>query len=368
MYILTGLHTGGAEMLLRDLLRKIDRNKFDPVVVCIVPVGKVGKEIRENGDTVISLDIKRKWNFFLMLKKFFGIVKKEKPDIIHAHLFHAIFLARLVKAFQKKIKVISTIHSENNGGKNRDILLRLTDRWSDATNTISKRVTEIMKAKKVTPPDRIRTIHNGIDPNKFYPDPEKGREIREKLKIPKEASVLISVGRLVEVKGFVYLLEAVKRIKEEHPEVFLIILGEGEKRGELEQKIESDNLKESVFLPGNKDNVRDYLNAADIFVSSSLWEGLPTVILEAMACGLPVVATNVGGTAEIVEDGRQGFLIDPQSPEQITEKVIYLLSNDKKKDKFRKEARAKIKNNFTLEEMVKNYEELYLNLCKKKEK
>jgi glycosyltransferase involved in cell wall biosynthesis len=81
-----------------------------------------------------------------------------------------------------------------------------------------------------------------------------------------------------------------------------------------------------------------------------------------------VVATNVGGTAEIVEDGRQGLLIDSQAPEQITEKVTYLLNNDEKKDKFRKEARIKIKNNFTLEEMVKNYEKMYIDLCEKKKR
>src|SRR6056297_3396966 len=152
LYVLTGLNTGGAEMLLKDLLRKIDREKFEPVVISIVSIGQVGEEIRKNGDRVISLNIKRKWNFLLIWRRFSKVVKKEDPDIIHAQLFHAVFLSRLVKVFNRGIKIISTIHNENNGGKNRDVLLRLTDRWSDFTNTISKRVTEIMKEKKVAPP------------------------------------------------------------------------------------------------------------------------------------------------------------------------------------------------------------------------
>ncbi|MFW5888114.1 MAG: glycosyltransferase [Patescibacteria group bacterium] len=368
MYVLTGLHTGGAEVLLRDLLRKIDREKFEPVVVSIVPIGQIGKEIEQAGDRVISLKINRKWNFLLMFGRFLKLIKKEKPQIIHAHLFHAIFLSRLAKLFNKKTKIISTIHNENIGGRSREFLLRMTDRLSDITNTISQRVSEIMVDKKVVKKDKVRTVYNGIDLEKFYPDPEKGKKIKERLDIENNYPVLISVGRLAEAKGFGYLLESVKELKKEYNDIVLIILGEGEKRQELESKIKDLNLENNIFLSGNKSNVVDYLNSADIFVSSSLWEGLPTAILEAMACGLPVVATNVGGTAEIVEDGRQGLLMDSQSPEQITEKVTYLLNNDEKKDKFRKEARIKIKNNFTLEEMVKNYEKMYIDLCEKREK
>ncbi len=367
MYVLTGLHTGGAETLLRDLLRKLDRERFEPIIVSIVPVGKIGKEIKQAGDKVVTLNIKKKWNFLLMFWSFLSLIKREKPQIIHAHLFHAIFLTRLVKLFNKKIKIISTIHNENIGGRSREVILRITGGLSNVTNTISQRVSQIMINKKAVKKNKIITIFNGIDPEKFYPDPEKGQEIKKELNIEDNSPVLISVGRLTRAKGFFYLIKVVKKLRDKYLDIVLLVLGEGEEREKLEKQVRDLGLENNVFLLGNKSNVNDYLNTADIFVSSSLWEGLPTVILEAMACQLPVVATDVGGTREMVKEACSGFLIEPENPQVLSDKIDRLLSSPQK-EKMGEQGREVVKGEFSLETMVDNYQKLYLNLCKKVKK
>src|SRR6056297_2299808 len=131
IYILTGLHTGGAEVLLRDFLKKLDKDRFDPLVVSIMPGGEIAGEIARAGTRVVSLNIKRKWNFFSLFFKFRKVVKREKPDLIHAHLFHACIVSRFIKIFYKNIITVSTIHNESFGPRIRDFIMRFTDRWSD---------------------------------------------------------------------------------------------------------------------------------------------------------------------------------------------------------------------------------------------
>ncbi len=299
-----------------------------------------------------------------MFLSFLSLIKRDKPQIIHSHLFHAIFLTRLVTLFNKKIKIISTIHNENIGGRSREVILRITGGLSDVTNTISQKVSQIMINKKVVKKNKIITILNGIDPEKFYPDPKKEQEIKKELNIEDNLPVLISVGRLTRAKGFFYLIKVVKKLGDKYPDIVLFVLGEGEERGKLEKQVRDLGLENNIFLLGNKGNVNDYLNTADIFVSSSLWEGLPTVILEAMACQLPVVATDVGGTREMVKEACSGFLVEPKNPQVLSDKIDRLLSSPQK-EKMGEQGREVVKGEFSLETMVDNYQKIYLNLCKK---
>ena len=363
MYVITGLHTGGAEIRLQDLLSRLDREKFDPVIVSIIPIGKIGKEIVNRGDKVIFLNMKRKLGFLFVFFRFLRIIKKEKPDIIHSHLFHANILARLAKIFNRKIKIISSIRNENIGGKNREIFLRMTDSLSDITNTISENVTQKMIEKKVAPANRIITVYNGIDVNKFYPNREKGEEIKKNLKIEKRLPILISVGRLSRAKGYYYLIESIEKLKQKYPDVVLLILGEGKEKDKLEKQIEQKGLKNNIFLLGNKDNVCDYLNSADLFVSSSIWEGLPTVILEAMACNLPVVATRVGGVEEIMRNNNSKFLAKPGEVEDLFDKINLFLSLSKdEKEEIVKNNRKLVEKEFSLDRMAREYTNVYNKL------
>jgi glycosyltransferase involved in cell wall biosynthesis len=149
-------------------------------------------------------------------------------------------------------------------------------------------------------------------------------------------------------------------------DIKLLILGEGEDECKLKKQITDLNLKNNVFLLGKKENIFDYLNVSNVFVLSSLWEGLPLSLLEAMACGLPVVATNVGGIPEVVKDGLSGFLVEPKNPTILAKKIEYLLNLDiESRKKMGAEGRKIVESKFSLEKMVNNYENLYQDFLNK---
>ncbi|MFH1661875.1 MAG: glycosyltransferase [Candidatus Falkowbacteria bacterium] len=354
LYLITGLKTGGAEIILKNLVKKLDKQKFDLVVVSITPIGEIGQDMLKDGIKVLSLKVKRKWNF-LMILRLSKIIKQEKPIILHAHLFHANLLGRIINLFYKDIINISTIHSIDFGGNFREWLIKITDRFCDTTVVVSQKVSDMMLKKKIVLKNKIKTIYNGVDLNFFYSQNNSKKH--------QNYPMLLSAGRLVQAKGYTFLIKAIKILKTKYPKMLLTVLGEGEERKKLEQQIKSLNLEKNILLLGNKNNIIDYLKIDSIFISSSLSEGLGMSIIEAMACGLLTVATKVGGVPEIIEDKKSGFLAEPGNVENLVNKIDYVINLSKdKKQEISKNARQVVENKFSLKKMVENYEKLYEKL------
>lgn len=361
LYLITGLNTGGAEIILENLLKKLDKKKFLPLVVSIKPIGEVGCRIAKQGIKVLSLDAKIKYNLLLFFR-LFRIIKNEKPRIIHTHLFHANFLGRLIGKFCKVPIIISTVHSINLGGFKREFLLKITDKFCQVTVVVSGAVGQIIKQKNIASHDKIRIIYNGIDMDRFF---LTSGEIEEWIIIKNHQPLLVAVGRLTQAKGYQDLIKAIKNLKIKYKNIALLILGEGEDRKKLDLNIKNLNLEKNIFLLGNKRNVADYLKVADIFVLSSLWEGMPTAVLEAMACGLPTVCCKAGGVVEIIEDKKDGFLIDSNNSNNIAETIEQVLQISVcEKEKIARQAKKKVKNFFSAKIMTQNYEKLYKEFLK----
>lgn len=367
LYLITGLKTGGAEIVLYNLIRNINKRKFDPVVVSIIPIAEIGKKIQDSGIRILSLSTKFKYNPFIFFK-LISILKREEPQILHSFLFHSILLGRIVGKIYKVPIIISSIHSEYVGGFLRNRLLQITDNLDDVVTIVSQKAAETMIISKILSTNKLLVIYNGIDLNKFiFQDKKTREEIREELNLKKDDKVLISVARLFEAKGYPYLIEAIKILKKKYLDIKLLILGEGKEKNKLEEQIRDSNLEKNISLLGRKENVSDYLNASDIFVLASLWEALGCVILEAMACGLPVIATNVGGIPEIIEDNVSGFLVSSKNPEALAQKIDYLLGLDEQKRlELGNRGRKIIEEKFSLDRMVESYENLYYELLKRK--
>ena len=309
LYLITGLHVGGAEMVLYRLLKKLNREKYEPVVVSIIPIVGIGERIEEEGIKILSLNAKFKCNP-LIIWRVISIIKKEKPQILHSFLFHANFLGRVIGKLRNVPIIISSIHNEYFGGILREKLLKWTDRFCNITTIVSKGAAERMIDLKVVSKNKLKVIYNGIDLENFpFRKLEARTKIRKELNIEENKKILISVGRLHEAKGCPYLIKAMKILKEKYPHILLIVLGEGPEGKKIEEQIKELKLEKNILLLGQKENISEYLNASDVFVMPSLWEGLPIALLEAMACGLPVVATRVGGVPEVVEDGKSSFLV-----------------------------------------------------------
>jgi glycosyltransferase involved in cell wall biosynthesis len=283
--------------------------------------------------------------------KIFWHLKKIKPDIIHVQSVGIGIPGFLAKIVLKKPFVVY--------GRGSEVYLPLM-----FTNTISKLVlknadavialTEDMKGEMQKIYDRdIFVIPNGINLERFK-NLSKG-DIRGK-----GGKTILFVGTLCPVKGLTYLIEAMKITRDKNKDIRLMLVGSGEERVHLEVLIKKLKLKKCVNFIGKVPNeeVPEYMFASDVFVLPSLSEGFPNVVLEAMASGLPIVATNVGGLSEIIKDGENGFVVEPKSPKQIAEMVLMLLEDDELRERISKNNKKRVKD-YSLESVVARLEEIY---------
>ena len=220
---------------------------------------------------------------------------------------------------------------------------------------MSKRVLET--TKKITSSEKIKLIYNGVNFDNFNLNQEK-KKIKRKLGFFNQEKIFLSVGRLKKAKGYPYLLKAISKIN--LPNTRLVILGEGEERKKIESLIKKLKIGDKVILKGRVNNVEEYLQIADLFIMSSLWEGFSIALLEAGYFGLPVIATDVGGNSEVIENKRNGFLIKPKSVKAIKEAILKFISlSDKEKKKLSRNIKEKVRKKFSTKRMIKQHDNLY---------
>lgn len=362
IHFITGLEVGGAETLLENLVYNLD--EYQVKVLSIVPIGKIGQRMMENGIDVMSLGIRSKLDLRIFFR-FYNLIKKEKPDILQVHLFHADFLSRICNLFLKIAVLISTVHNTNIGGKFKNILFKLTKHIPSKTILVSEGVKEYMIKKGIIDVGKSQVIFNSININEFEFDRDKS--IRKKLNIEGNQKVLITVGSLTKQKGHEFLIKAMKELIKDYPNLILLIIGKGELREKLEKEIKSFNLEKNIFLLGYKENLKEYLSASDIFVLPSLWEGFGLVIAEAMASGLPVVSTRIFGVMDIIQDRENGFLAEARDSNSLAEKIRYILNlKEEEIEKIIYRARKTVEGKFSLDRMVRDYKMLYNDLLKNK--
>jgi len=347
----------GMEIATYNIAKHLARRGHEVHVITTLDEG-LPKESMEEGFYVHRI-FWRKIRFLGVISfwiKIFWCLKNIKPDIVHVQSIGMGIPGFLAKIFLKKPYVV--------WGRGSDIYLPSTFK-----NTISKLVlrnagavialTEDMKNEMRKFCDRdIFVIPNGINLNKFKNLSKVN--IRSKLKIKEDEKVVIFVGTLRPVKGVKYLIKAMEIIIQKNTNTRLMLVGNGEDRGKLEKLVKEFVLEKHVIFVGKVPNekVPEYMVASDVFVLPSLSEGFPVVILEAMASGLPIVATKVGGLPEIIKDGENGFLVEPKNPKEIAEKVLLLLEDDELRERISRSFKEKVKN-YSWESVVKRLEEVY---------
>lgn len=213
-------------------------------------------------------------------------------------------------------------------------------------------------------PEKLLTIRNGINPQPWLPadSPDQRRDRRRELGIGADAGVVTTISRLHPQKGHRFLLDAAENILALNPACRFLIVGDGESRGEIEAAVRARGLQAAIHLLGVRSDIPQLLWLSDVFVLPSLWEGLPNVLLEAMAAGIPVVATDVDGVSEIVDDGKTGILIPPKDPDAIASAVNRLLHDEALADSLRRAARQAVTERFSPVKTTASYLELYSRL------
>ncbi len=357
LYLIIGLEIGGTEIQLLELLKKLDRKKYNPMVCCMKKRGVLADDMEKMGIKIESLNIRNRFNF-LALPRLVKILRREGIDILHTFLFRANILGRLTGRMVRVPIVISSEECIKLKKKKISILIdRLTSRWADRIVVISEAIKNTLTKREKINPEKIEVIYNGIDLSSFRVENK-----REKDSIPKVGIV----GRLHPDKGHRYFLKAAAQTIKKEPKVEFLIVGHGPLRGELEDLSNELALSDKVVFVGGRRDIPQIMSSLDILVLSSLEEGLGNVLLEAMACGRPVVATKVGGVPEAVLDGETGILVSPKNPDALAQATLKLLMNRALAKGMGQAGRRRVEKYFSIDRMVKETEKVYNNLIQEK--
>jgi glycosyltransferase involved in cell wall biosynthesis len=307
---------------------------------------------------------------FKAYKEFTKIIAK--CDIVHAHghVYMSSYLSGMVAKKLRKPFIVTQHNTFIDYRSLLNIVEELNDqvigkpvlKHADRITTVSK---ETMKYVLRLGADKAKTrvIHNGVDINTFRP--VNKQESRTRLGLPKNRKIVLSVRRLVYKNGLGTLIESVPEVAKEHPDVLFVVAGKGPSRKLIEDRIKELGISQNITLAGfvPDELLPVYYDAADIFIlPSASGEGLPLVLLEAMACGLPVIATAVGGTPEILKNMKNGVLVPPLNPKAMAESTSKLLSEQKLATTLGEEARRNVEDRYTWTENVHQLQAIYEKL------
>jgi glycosyltransferase involved in cell wall biosynthesis len=365
LFVLTGLAYGGAETQLVRLATRLKSRGWEVSVVSLMPPKAYVEDLEAAGIPVFSLNIRRKLPDPRPVLRLARIIRKWQPDVVHSHMVHANLLARIVRFLAPIPVLICSARNIDEGGRFREVLYRLTDPLCDLTTQVSQAGLERYVRVGAVPRHKIRYIPNGVDTERFKPNLEDRLKFRKELGV--DGFVWLAVGRFDPQKDYPSMLQAFAHVVHKHSNTILLIAGDGPLRKTMENLARELGIEKRTKFLGIRRDIPQLMNAADAYVMSSSWEGMPNVLLEASATGLPIVATDVGGNREIVLDGVTGFLVPPRNPEALARAMLRIMDlSDEERKEMGKRARKHIEVKFNLDRVVDLWEILYYELLEKK--
>ena len=312
-YLVTDSGMGGAEVEVCHLAEEFRRRRWGVSVISMLPLEPPISELAAGGVQTHSLEMRQGIADPRAVVRLGRLLRRWPPDVVHAHMVHANLLARVARLIAPVPRVISTIHSENEGGQWRYAAYRLTNRLSEVTTVVSRAALDSSIGRGAAPDGSIVLVPNGLNTAPYASDPIVRARTRAALQLG-ERFTWLAVGRLTEAKGYPDMVDAFARVLGEHPDALLLIAGEGQLENQIRNRIRDTGIEGSVRMLGLRSDVAALMQAADGFLMTSHWEGLPMVLLEAGAGGLPIVATDAGGTRDAVLDGVSGHLTPAAIP------------------------------------------------------
>lgn len=358
---------GGAETVLLNIARNIDKRRFNQVVVLHKSRWLHEQLLKHDIETEI-IPSKHPWDMYFLVK-FIGYCRRRKIDLIHSHLFGANLYSCLAGTILR-LPVITTFHNELflHGQSERFLALKSMIIRNSASKMVF--VADYMKNDYINfskfPENDLLTIYNGIELNNEIDDLD-GIPLKKELGISDDELLVGHVANFRSPKGHRYLIESASLVCKQISQArFLLIGDEGDGiiKREIEVLIARAGLGENVRLLGFREDVNKILKLIDVFVLSSISEGLPLSVIEAMACSKPVVATNVGGLPEIVVPDQTGFLVEPRDSAALADKLIFLLKDKALRNRMGRAGRKVVEDKYSLRTMINNYQNLYEKLIK----
>lgn len=388
MHVITRFDKGGSAENTFLTLRDLDKARYDLVLVTgaaspanssVHPGSTETAAIAANLSALGNQDVRviavpsmiREPSFSADATAFFSlirIIQRERPRIVHTHTSKAGILGRWAAWLCRVPVIVHTPHGHVFWGYFKSWktkLFILLERWTAWITTMLVMLTEREKADhlrfRIAPEERFTVIHSGVDLERFCTDRVRKEEIRSVLEIPPETTILATAGRLTAVKGQETLIRAVAKCLRQGAKVFLVILGEGELRRDLETLSVELGITQAIRFLGWRSDVASVMDACDIFCLPSLNEGMGKVLVEAMALGKPIVASDVGGIPDLVIPGETGILVPPADSNALAAAILTLCDHPELREKMGEQGKKKAPE-YSVEKMLHKIELLYTDL------
>lgn len=367
LHIISRLPLGGVENLLLNTVKNYDKKRFMPCVCSLSDKGVVGAEIERLGIDVISLN-KLSHSFdWSIVGDIQGIIRERDVRVVRSDQYHANLYGRLAAWKAGVPCIVAAVHNVYTRDKklHRRAVNRLFSRFTDSVVAVSEAVKrDVIKYDRV-PEHKVKVIYNGIELDAFsFKDRVRARAL---LGIGADAPVVGNVGRLVEQKGQRYLIEAVSMLRRDFPDIVLLMVGDGPEKEGLKAQARSLGIEKNVMFALARTDVPDMLSAMDVFAFPSLWEGLGNALIEAMASGLPVVASDIMPIREIMGPVDCGAVVRPKDARSIASSIGGLLRDRPRAQRLGSAGRQRVEAQFSIKRNVTEYERLFQEILNSKD-
>lgn len=371
LHFITNLGNGGTERQCVELLNRMDKNRFDVRLAVLRREGPLLEQMLVRFPDLQDYPLTAFYNpnaarQFLRFRQY---LKKERILILHAHDFYAGILG-VVAARLTGVRVIAAQrHLKLSDRAVHEIGQRFTHKMAHRILVNSEAIRDFIVTQSNAPAEKIVVIRNGLNevPNVTELREEQRASLRRELHLKDDAVIVGSVARLHPVKGHCHLLNAAARVLAEAPDTHFVLVGDGELRADVERQISELGIGNRIHLLGDRTDASQLVAGFDLALLSSLHEGLPNTVMEAMAVAVPVVATNVGGANELIKDYESGFLVPPAKPEAMAEQILFALNHRDQTELIGLRGRRSILSQFSMQGMVESTEKLYLEILGRRE-
>ncbi|MBL8049949.1 MAG: glycosyltransferase [Anaerolineales bacterium] len=371
VYLIDGLGWGGAERLMIPILSNIDRQHFTTRVCVLQDINgnPIAKELRDLGITVDLLPV-RYLRDFTASTRIINYLRDVKADLLHAQLEFSTVLGGIAAKWLgiPSVVTLHTLPSQEEGLKSRlhlaleNFMLR---HFFDSIISVSKETQRFYKQTAKIPDKKSNVIYNGVDVTHYSTTlPNRSTTLKE-LGIPSTATVIITVAVLRELKGIQYMIRAMPSLSDAQPQIYYLVVGGGEYYEPLQDEVKKAGVHEKVVFTGARKDIPALMTASDLFVLPTLTEALPTVLAEAMALGLPILASRVGGVPEMIQEDINGKLIEPADPQTLAAVCLEMLKDPQRLRQMGNAGRKIAEEKFNIKTQVQQLQNLYLRLIYK---
>lgn len=360
--LITHMPVGGIERKILEVLPRLDPERFRPRVLCLREKGILGVELEKQGIPVdvCPLASRLSPSGIWTMKKY---MEKNRIHVVHAHMYRASVPGTIAARLAGVPVIIGQVHNVDTWETRRQKWMdRFMSRRRCCTVAVSEKVRRNMMETLGLPAQKVRVIYNGVDTGRFDL-PSARLPVRKALCLQEEDIVIVYHGRLVPQKNPERLVDIAAHFKNHSPRVTVVVAGDGASRGKMEKRASQLEAWDHIQFLGRRNDIPELLNAADIAVLPSAKEGFSNALVEAMAAGLPVIATNVGGNGEAIEHGLSGCIVQESDFEGFL-KALEMLVEDPTERQRMSTAAKKRAERFSLDNMVREVENLYITLAR----